>query len=304
MKSADVLNTILIVAIVFILVGLNVIYVLKKDIEKNWVKYRCSPLIIPFAGFFGKNTMENFTYCVQNIQNSYMGFALQPTNFSIDVFNNLGGEFANSIKYIIDFISLLRNLIGDVTGNIMGVFMNISVEFMRLIVGIKDLLGKMTGILVTGIYMVEGSIMAGNSAWSGPPGKLLRELCFHKNTLIQLKNGTFKKIIDIKLGDELKDGANVYGTVHLQNWKKNESEGEYFYKLPNGENKGYILVTGSHFILLNGKYDYVKNHPLAKPTIIKDKYLYCLITSNHNIKIGEYTFWDWEDTPEMHKNLK
>ena len=33
----------------------------------------------------------------------------------------------------------------------------------------------------------------------------------------------------------------------------------------------------------------------AEKTNEYDDILYCLITDNHRIPIGEYTFWDWED---------
>ena len=42
-------------------------------------------------------------------------------------------------------------------------------------------------------------------------------------------------------------------------------------------------------------YIEVKDYKLAKKTDYWDETLYCLITDNHQIPIGEYTFWDWED---------
>ena len=42
-------------------------------------------------------------------------------------------------------------------------------------------------------------------------------------------------------------------------------------------------------------YVEVKDYKLSKKTDYWDETLYCLITDNHQIPIGEYTFWDWED---------
>ena len=39
----------------------------------------------------------------------------------------------------------------------------------------------------------------------------------------------------------------------------------------------------------------VKDFKLSKKTDYWDETLYCLITDNHQIPIGEFTFWDWED---------
>ena len=62
-----------------------------------------------------------------------------------------------------------------------------------------------------------------------------------------------------------------------------------------------ILVTGTHKILPDDKKDdfnnfiNVEDYYLSKPTNKYSETLYCLITSNNRIHIGEHTFWDWED---------
>ena len=42
-------------------------------------------------------------------------------------------------------------------------------------------------------------------------------------------------------------------------------------------------------------YIKVKNYKPAIKTTEYDDVLHCLVTTNHNIPVGEYTFWDWED---------
>ena len=39
----------------------------------------------------------------------------------------------------------------------------------------------------------------------------------------------------------------------------------------------------------------MKDSKLAKPTNLKNDTFSCLITSDNLIKIGEHTFWDYED---------
>ncbi len=39
----------------------------------------------------------------------------------------------------------------------------------------------------------------------------------------------------------------------------------------------------------------VKDYDKSIKTDIYDEELACLITSNHQIPIGEFIFWDWED---------
>ena len=85
MRFYDILS---VLAIFIIFLGIylfNFIAIGTKNIQKNLPKYRCNPMIMPFAGFFGHNTGENFTYCIQNMQTSYMEEILKPVNFSLDM---------------------------------------------------------------------------------------------------------------------------------------------------------------------------------------------------------------------------
>lgn len=306
MRGSDIGATILIILIVIILITLNVLYVMKSQIEKNWVKYRCNPLVIPFAGLFGKNAMQNFTFCIQTIQQNYMSFVLGPTHFNLQTLNKSGSNMAQTTNNMVSFISSLRGMFTDVTGGIFGVFMNIIVEFQRLIIGLKDLGGKMMGLMATLLYLIEGSIYTAQSTWSGPIGTAVRDVgkaaCFSANTLIKLKNGKHKYFKDVVLGDILSDGSEVRGVMTLKNWHKKTSNEEWFYAFNNKETNEQILVTGLHLVKYKNQFIYVKDHPEAIRTDYKERVLYCIITDTHHIPIGKYIFWDWEDTPEMNVN--
>ena len=73
MKTSDLLNSIFIIAVFIGLYIANILAIGKKNIEKNWPIYRCSPLVMPFANMFGHDTMKNFTYCIQTMQTDFMG---------------------------------------------------------------------------------------------------------------------------------------------------------------------------------------------------------------------------------------
>lgn len=300
MRGSDIGGTILIIIVVFFLIVINFLYIMKAQINKNWVKYRCNPIVIPFAGLFGKNSMQNFTYCIQEIQKNYMSFVMAPTHFNLQTINTGGQKMAGAISDIVKFMSSLRSMFGNITSSIFGVFMNIVIEFQRLIIGISDLTGKLMGLVVTLLYLIQGTIYTANSTWSGPVGSAVRTLCFSGNTKIKLQNGNYKKIKDIALGDILRNGVEVRGVLQLKNWDNtNPNNEEWFYTLPNGENGEPIFVTGKHLIKHKNRYIYVQDHPGAKCTDYKEEIVHCLITNTNTIPIGEYTFWDWEDTPQM-----
>lgn len=310
MRGSDIGASLLIIFVVIILIVLNIIYITKNRIEKNWIKYRCSPLVIPFAGFFGKDVMQNFTFCIQNIQQNYMNFVLGPTNFNLKSLNNSSNYMTKIIKNIVVFISSLRGMFTNTTTGIFGVFMNIIVEFQRIIIGIKNLGSRMMGVMAVLLYLIEGSIYTAQSTWNGPVGESVRQVgraaCFSANTLVKMKNGKEKYFKDIVLGDILSDGSKVRGVMQLKNWsdEEKENEEEFFYSLVNKENKHKILVTGLHLINYKNKLIYVKDHPEAALTHYKERVLYCLVTDTHHIPIGTYTFWDWEDTPKMNTDAQ
>jgi hypothetical protein len=86
--------------IIFILITLFVFYVytyfkviqIQDEIVSDWTNQRCNPKYLPFAGYITHPegttafdyTTENFQYCIQNIQNTVVGQALQPFNYLIN----------------------------------------------------------------------------------------------------------------------------------------------------------------------------------------------------------------------------
>ena len=64
MKGSDIFLALIIILIFLALYSFNIIAVGMKNIQKNWTQYRCNPTVMPFAGHFGQDPMENFTYCI------------------------------------------------------------------------------------------------------------------------------------------------------------------------------------------------------------------------------------------------
>lgn len=263
-----------------------------KEIKDNWPLYRCNPMYMPLSD----NMSEDFTYCVQNITTSFMGFLLQPLTFITSTLSTLGSKFSDQINSIRQMFSKIRSFVSNIIQSIFGVFLNIIIEFQKIIMGMKDLIGKTIGIMVTLMYVMDGSLKTMNSAWKGPSGQLVRALgkCFYPETKIKLKNGNVVAIKDINLGDILENGSVVYSTMKIDN--KNNKEDLYCIKEKgvNGEN---INVTGSHLVFDNSKNKFIKvsEYHKAVKSKVKTEWFSCLITSDHKIKIGSEIFWDWED---------
>lgn len=254
------------------------------EIRKNWPLYRCNPMYMLFA----ENVDENFVQCIQASQMNFMGYILQPMEFITSSLSGMMGSFSEELNAVRAMFSKVRGMLGTTVEGVFGVFINIVIKFQEITIAIKDTFAKMVGIMMTLIYVLSGSLMTMNSAWSGPPGQMIRVVgkCFHPSVQVILANGKPKKMSEIKLGDELQGNRFVRGVILLDN----KAAPETFYEL-NG-----VLVTGSHFVLENNKWVQVYEHKDSRERKdVESDALYCLITSDHKIRINDTTFHDWED---------
>lgn len=262
------------------------------NIQKNWSLYRCNPAYWVYS----TDISSDFTYCVQNTQINITGSLLQPLTHLVSGLSSMSGEFTENINGLRGMLGGIRTKMSKIMGDVYGVFLNLIIEFQRMIISIKDMVGKIVGIVVTIMYILDGSMKTMSSAWNGPPGQMMKALgsCFHPNTKIKLKNGQIYKMQDLPLGSILEDGSKVFSVMKIDNSVNNEE----LYKIKGGVNNDDIYVTGSHYIydIYETKFKQVSNYKYAlKQDNIKCDWYSCLITSNGKIKINSQLFWDWED---------
>lgn len=297
MKTSDITLTILIIIIFIILYIFNLLAVGIKNIEKKWPQYRCNPVVMPFSSLFGHDTLLNFTFCVQTMMQNYMGYLMQPLHYNFGVLSKISSTITNDLSNVRGFFNYIRTSIDDMIRSIFGVFLNILIEFQRLTINIKDIFSKMIGIMVTLMYTIEGSINTMKSTWSGPPGQLVRALCFHPETKIKLLDNSIVEMQNIKLNSVLKNGSVVHAVMNISNLDDCGKYVENLYEIKDGENKENILVSGSHLVYCSKKKAFiqVKDYEGAIVSEKNNPNFSCLITSDHTIPIGKWIFHDWED---------
>lgn len=280
------------------------IFGFRQQIIDNWSTYRCSPTIIPIAGMINKKdtesvseaTSNNFSYCVQNIQTSFMGSLLEPVYYVTSGLSDVTGMLGSAVGDISGLFSRLRDFLEEITSSIMSLFYNLIIEYMKIFIALEDLVGKIIGTVLSVAYLVEGLPLSAASLMDGWVGQIIDAACFHPDTIICKQDGTKCKISELSLGDKIDGNSEVQIIMKIQNKKK-----EPFYKLKNDNNGDFIYVTGSHLIYLeNIGYIPVKEYKDAIPTDFIENELICLVTNNHIIKIGKYIFHDWEDDIERY----
>jgi hypothetical protein len=263
-----------------------------SEIKANWPLYRCNPMYMPLAD----NMEENFTYCIQSMQSGFMGHLLEPLTFITNSIGTMMGGFMNDIQSIRGMFNKIRAQFSNIIQSIFGVFLNLIIEFQKITISIKDLIGKTIGIMISLMYVMDGSIKTMNSTWNGPPGQMVKALgkCFYPNTKVKLQDGTVKQMKDINLGDILENGSIVEAVMMIDNKREPVS----LYRIPNeGVDGTDIFVTGKHLVFDKKTQRLIKveNYSNAINSKIKIDWFSCLITSDHKIQIGNELFWDWED---------
>ena len=266
-----------------------------QEIQANWPLYRCNPMYMPLA----TDVESNFVYCIQTSMSSFMGTMLEPITFLTSSVSGVLSSFLTEINFVRAMFDKVRTFISSIIESVFGVFLNLIIEFQKIIIAIKDLVGKTIGIMVTLMYVIDGSVQTMQSAWNGPTGQIVRALgkCFHPDTKIKLKNGNIVLMKDINLGDVLENDSVVISTMKIDNLQNRVP----LYKIKGGVNNEDIYVTGSHLVMDDNHDKTAKNFikvedfSKAKLTNLNVDWFSCLITSDNKIQIGSKTFWDWED---------
>ena len=260
------------------------------QIKANWPLYRCNPMYMGLAD----NVEENFVYCIQTMQSNFMGYMLEPITFITSSLGTMMGGFVGDIQNIRAMFNKVRTFLSSIFESIFGVFLNLVIEFIRITIGIKDLIGKTIGIMVSLMYVMDGSVKTMQSTWNGPPGQMVRALgkCFHPFTIVRLQNGTSKNMKDLSLGDVLEDGSVVEAVMSINN----QREKTPFYYIKEQGEEG-ILVTGEHLVFDSSKNKFIRvsQYSKAVKSNITYQWFSCLITDTHRIPLGKEIFWDWED---------
>jgi hypothetical protein len=302
MEASDLTLSIIVVIIYILLYLFNIFSVGIQRIKDNWPLYRCQPLVIPFASVFGHDTSKNFGFCIQNIQTNFLSELLKPMNLNLNILGNVTFGLTKNLQDARNFMSDFRFDIGDIFSNLFATLFNVMVEVQRMMITLKDLLGKFMGILITVLYVTDGAMLTMGSAWSGPPGKLVKFLCFHPETKLKTQNGEIYAMKDIPLNSILSNGTRVCSVMQISNLDDNGDLVEKMYAIKRvlkdeDNDDDAIIVSGSHLVFDTGVDDFVhvKDLSLAKTTDIHCPVLYCLITSDHTIPIGDWIFHDWED---------
>jgi len=131
-------------------------------------------------------------------------------------------------------------------------------------------------------FMVDVLHVQTSFSIPGVPSK--PNICFDKNTMLAMNNGSYKKISEIQVGDKLKN--NIQVTAKMKLYAKNNE----VYNLHG------TIVTSMHKVKYKDAWIYVYQHPESKlVTNYLEPYVYCLNTSSKEIESKGHVYLDWDE---------
>jgi hypothetical protein len=294
----------------------------KQDVEENWVKYRCNPLYMPFAGIIQKEvtTAENFQYCTTSFAKDIFDVLLEPVHL---LFKTLSGLLQVVVKDMNKFRGMaggLQTFVGSFTADMFGKIGNTFGVLINLLSKIRDLSSRLMGsavyeviIMSTGVNFILSlfsflqtllrslvGIIFGMAiilmftfppllAFFIPIGAALgiTYSCFHPETMMRKDDGTIVQLHQINVGDVLQGGSKVTAVMRFK------ADDIPLYTYNN------VIVAGNHLVLEDGEWVYVKD---ARRTFMyvgeQPAEIICLNTSDHRIIIHNTIFSDYEEIEE------
>jgi hypothetical protein len=134
-------------------------------IRENWPVYRCNPAYMPFAGMVMQPTdmsnseyaQMNFEYCLQNTLNNVAKSFMEPLYYTQSLAGSILNGIASALNNLRELIYYIRNGITSVIADIMARTLNVMQPVMYIIIKIRDVIGKIQGLVTTQLYTIYGA---------------------------------------------------------------------------------------------------------------------------------------------------
>jgi hypothetical protein len=291
------------------------------DVRDEWVKHRCNPIYMPFAGGIQPevSTAENFQFCIGALAQQVFKLALDPIYKLFGVTNGIVGMVGHDLRFFRNFISGMQTFVSSFAAETFGKLHDTFGVLMSLMSRIRDITariigsaGYMTTIAMTSVNLVKSLVEFMKTIIIAiviilfaislllvfvAPGLLGFAIflgsfvgvsyCFHPNTPIDLANGQTVLLKDVNVGDILKSGARVTAVMVCL------AQGVPLYNYEG------TVVSGTHLVRENGVWTYVENAKKSVPyTGFHPRELICLNTSDHQIHIRGVVYADYEEIEE------
>jgi len=258
-----------------------------EKVRENWKEYRCQPMIMPFASFYGHNTAENFQFCLKNIFTGHAQELTAPFTSILGVFSQIISKITSTITSIYTQIATLgggiNTIFQDFANRIMSFFFQLRLSAIR----IKNMITRMHAIMFSMVYMGVSGIKATTNFGNTVLFSFLDTFCFPPETTVEVDGKGVLPIYQVQIGDLLlPTRSRVSAKFHFA------AQGQPMVELKDG-----IQVSTNHYLQWNGSWIAAKDHPDAIDMgPYRSQSLICLNTDNNLIPMKSYIFRDYDET--------
>jgi len=250
-----------------------------KDIKKNFGKYRCNPLFMPFVGNFGYNPIDNFNFCVQGVFNFKAAEVFAPIYAILGTFHEVLESVVNAAMSIrgmfSNFLGGVENFILSIRNKIQFLMNNVRMSFIRIL----NLMGKVYGSMFAVLFMGQSAMTTAFNLADNDLVQFIMEFCFAPNTPVKMADGSFKPISSVAIGDVL---ASVPGNPTPVVTSVFRFNGEKTPMVSIGD----VLLSSQHYVSVNGGMVTAESHPLADFAASIPE-LVCLNCTGHRFAVGK-----------------
>lgn len=274
------------------------------------VKNVTSEVLSPLMTVFGKqgyivngiiDVLNAIRYIIKTIYDQFMSFITDffmkyqaIANQARTTMLHLKAAFQRANTVVLSFVFMGLSIIKGITNSV-DFIIKVTLIIMGIMIAIIIILFFILFPFIPLILSVIAAIVAvATGAVAGQAAGYRSGFCFSPNTTIIMKNGTYKSIKDIQIGDELHNGSVVESVLKMSG--KN---------VPLWIIEG-IYVSGTHLVeneKVSDTWNSVETDIRSKKTHYTEGYLYCLNTTNHIIPVlghlgKKIQFRDWEEIRE------
>lgn len=162
MYGSDILITLLIFAIVLGIVSFASYKAILNELKDNWNTNKCNPIVMPFAGLImpvpgqttSETTFENFNYCIQQDMSAVFNIIMMPFEFILYLAITFLDTVLELIMAVIEELAFIKNQIGMLSEEFYNKIINFVIPVIEIVVHVRDMLGKLNGIITTALFMV------------------------------------------------------------------------------------------------------------------------------------------------------
>jgi len=165
--GGSVLGFLFLTFCIFLIWSYYMLLLTKDAVKEDWVNQRCSPKVIPFAGWINKPdddnqtplefTSENFQFCTQSILTNMMGMILSPFNALLTQLTTVFTNLSESTDQSRGILATLRENVAAIAKNVMNRILGVMIPLQQMLLAFTDSLAKTQAIMTSGLYTMLGS---------------------------------------------------------------------------------------------------------------------------------------------------